>query len=147
MFKCEACGKSSKEFNLVPSSYRDVVYEIRDKWGNVVKTTSGTEIVSEMKICSECLGKNKQFSQPRMKHYDCNNCTTGKCSGDFTFRGRRINPIKVGIHGCLPYRWNPAQSKVKLVESAINHPQSLHEVASLTELDFNIKQYFPDKVR
>ena len=70
-----------------------------------------------------------------MKKYDCNNCCQ-KCDGDVVVRkGKRI-----GIYGQCLKTWTPPQSRIKLAEAALAHPQSLHN--ALSSLPFKVRLDF-----
>ena len=61
MFKCGKCNKITKpreKMHKKAISYRDRVYEFKDRKGNV-SATYGREIVKEINLCEECFSKEK----------------------------------------------------------------------------------------
>lgn len=61
MFKCDICHKttkSSEKQNKKVVETRDKTYHYVDKNGKE-KTSQGTEIVKEIKVCDECMEKIK----------------------------------------------------------------------------------------
>lgn len=59
MFRCDICHKASKsgeKQNKKVIETRDKTYHYIDKYGKE-KTSEGTEIVKEIKVCDECIKK------------------------------------------------------------------------------------------